>query len=55
MARDAIAYVAEARKIDEQALLEQRWQRVVQIGEASEPPQVLDDLRVSRESEEVRQ
>ena len=55
MARDAIAHLAEAREVDKQPLLEQRRQRVVQIGEASETPQVLDDLRVLREPEEVRQ
>ena len=55
MPRDAITHLAEARQVDEQPLLEQGWERVVEVREACKPPQVRQDLRVWYESEEVRQ
>jgi hypothetical protein len=49
---DAAARLAKARQPDEQALLEQRRQRVIEIAETSETPQVLGNFRVVRRKEE---
>ena len=46
MPRNAVTHFAEAREINEQPLLEKRWQRIVQVGELGESPQIGRDLRI---------
>jgi hypothetical protein len=53
---DAVADVAKPGEVDEQPLLEQRRQRVVEVAELGEPPQVPRDIgRLAREAKEVGQ
>jgi hypothetical protein len=55
MAGDAVADGTKARKIDEKSLLENRMQRVIQIGSLGKSPQFFGDLgSLGREPEEVR-
>jgi hypothetical protein len=42
---DAVADLAESRQMDEQALLEQRRERTVQVGRLRELPELLDQSR----------
>src|SRR6476660_4037618 len=52
---DAVADLAEARQIDEQALLEERGDRVGAISRLGEVPKLLDNLRRIRgRHEEIR-
>jgi hypothetical protein len=45
---DAIAYFTEPGEINKQALLKERWQRIVQVPEPGEPPKVRGDFGILR-------
>jgi hypothetical protein len=45
MTNDAIANLAEARQKNEQALLEERGYRIVEISRCGEVPKLFDNLR----------
>ena len=54
VARDAVADLAEAGEIDEEPLLEERRNRIVEIGGLGEIPKPFDQLRrIRRRHEEV--
>src|SRR6185436_19166991 len=56
MTNDAVADLAEPRQMNEQALFEQRGERVVQITRLREAPELLDEAGCTRRgTEEVRQ
>src|ERR1700727_661724 len=56
MSGDTVPDLAEKGQINKQPLLQQRRQRIVQVRELSESPQILCNLRiVRREAEEVWQ
>jgi hypothetical protein len=51
---NAIADCAKAREVDEKTLLENRGQRIVEVGSFCEAPQFFGDLRSLRcETEEI--
>jgi hypothetical protein len=49
---DAVSDLAEPRQMNEQALLEQRGQRVVQIARLREAPELLDEAGCTRRGTE---
>jgi hypothetical protein len=52
---DAVADCAEARQVDEKALLKNGRQGIVEVGSLRESPQFLSDLgRLRCEAEEIR-
>jgi hypothetical protein len=56
MSQNAVANLAEPRKVNEQALFEERWQRVVQIGNTGKPPEIVGDLRMfGSQPKEIRE
>lgn len=55
MSQNAVADLAEPRKVNEQPLLEERWQRIVQIGKTGKSPEVVGDLRMfGSQAKEIR-
>ena len=56
MSQNAVADLAEPRKVNEQPLLEERWQRIVQIGKTGKPPEIVGDLRMfGSQPKEIRE
>ena len=55
MAHDAVANLAKPGEIDEQPLLEERWDGVVEVCRFGEVPQSFDDFwRVRSRRKEIR-
>ena len=48
MARNAVADRAEPRQVNKETFLEQRWQRIVQVGRFGKSPKLFCDLRSFR-------
>jgi hypothetical protein len=56
MSQNAVADLAEPRKVNEQPLLEKGWQWIVQIGKTGKSPEVVGDLRTfGSQPKEIRE